>query len=790
MKPLTRCIILLGSWMLILLPKKLANACGFGVHAGEYRFWLLQPDIVNEPDLTPFFLSAGYLYNGDQNAAEEPSVAQNILDWHNVAGGFASKKDIDTILNLTSPSEFISDINVLKNKNTFCKWLLLPQNKPFYLYMLLSKKIEQFAANPDPWEEGQVPDKNIPKLIDEAILIYRDCKPGFLKLRAAYQIERLYFLNNQGEKGCKIYDSLIAPVKTNSWIKTAALYKTAGVLPIPTDKHNYILSKAFDRGGYNRTACLVKFVSSGFHATLPLAKNTHERNVITAMNLFNYSGRSLNQIEKIYNTEPNYKEVSFLLLREINKVEDWLITNKVTEFAPAVYNNDRSAYKDYNAVTNYANDKVYGKRLYSFLQKIITDGKRKDMALIYVYAAHLAALQGNNLAASNHIAAAKKMHHIKTNVKTQIRISDFLLHLQAAKVFTPKLENELMQILQMPDSELAIYDPIIMRNQLVLYTARKAMDKGQTARGILLLGKTNRAWGQLEIGSIKNIYQELEEKASPKHFLEIISLMNKKHKTQFENFITGKELGAPECYSYYFGENYTVSLDRNKILDCMATYYIKKNYLDSALKILSKLPDSLWKQEPYATCIAGNPFYLNVNNAHKVNPNEGMTCNKKEVVEEMLILQRKIEEEPSNAAEYNYQMANALYNMTYYGKNWLMMKQWWSSGETSSYSSTKQTAFNDLYFGCTRAKKYYLKAMEAATDKKLKALCCFMAGKCDENYRSYIWYAQQSGWDKKPFHDRQNPYLKQLGDETYYKEMVNECELYESYVIRYGQLKY
>jgi hypothetical protein len=790
MKPLTRSIVLFGSLLFVFLPKKITRACGFGIGSGEYRFWLLQPDIVNEPDLTPFFFSAGYLYNGDQNAAREPSDKQNILEWYNAANRTVLKNEIDTILNYTSPSNFISDLGILKDRNTFCKWLLRPENKEFYSYMVISKKIEQIAANPDPWEEGSEPDKNIPQLIQEANLLYRGCKNRFIRLRVAFQLERLYFLNNEGGKACNIYDSLIAPIKTNSWIKTAALYKTANRLPMATKQHDYILSKVFDKGGYHRTACLVKFNSATYKETLSLAKNLHERNVITAMALFNYSGRSLNEIEKIYLNEPKYKEIAFLLLREINKLEDWLVTNKVTEFAPAVYNNDRSHFKDYDAVVNYKNDKVYGEQLYSFLQKIIIDGQRKDLGLLNIYAAYLATLQKNNAAAATHLFAAKKARHTPANVKTQIKISSFLLHLQVAKKFTPRLEKELMQILHTHDSVLSIYDPTIMRNQLVLYTARKAMEKGEIARGILLLGKTNRAWGQLPIGNIKNIYQELEEKASSKDFNDIIALIDKKHKTEFENFITGKELGAPEYYSYYFGENYAVRLDKDKLLDCKATYYIKKDCLDSAIQILSLLPDSLWRQEPYVSCIAGNPFYLNVYCAHKVDAEEGMSCNKKEIVEEMLLLQRKIEEEPSKAAEYNYQLANAWYNMTYFGKNWLMMKQWWSVTETSSYSDTKQTAFNDLYFGCNQAKKYYLKAMDAATDKRLQALCCFMAGKCDENYRSYIWYAQQEGWDKKDFHKGKNPYLKQLGDDTYYKEMVGECELYESYSRKYGALTY
>jgi hypothetical protein len=52
----TKYIILFSSCILLLLPKKTAQACGFMVAPGEFRFWLMQPDLTNESDLTPFFL--------------------------------------------------------------------------------------------------------------------------------------------------------------------------------------------------------------------------------------------------------------------------------------------------------------------------------------------------------------------------------------------------------------------------------------------------------------------------------------------------------------------------------------------------------------------------------------------------------------------------------------------------------------------------------------------------------------------------------------------------------------
>src|SRR5687767_1696776 len=110
MRPLIRFTVCLSSLFLLLFPQKLAIACGFYVYPGEYRFWLLQPDLTNEKDLTPFFFSSGYLYNGDQYAGVETYKEENINDWHKAMKGGALRADIDSLLYHTDPQDYF-DVN-------------------------------------------------------------------------------------------------------------------------------------------------------------------------------------------------------------------------------------------------------------------------------------------------------------------------------------------------------------------------------------------------------------------------------------------------------------------------------------------------------------------------------------------------------------------------------------------------------------------------------------------------------------------------------------------------------
>ena len=56
--------------------------------------------------------------------------------------------------------------------------------------------------------------------------------------------------------------------------------------------------------------------------------------------------------------------------------------------------------------------------------------------------------------------------------------------------------------------------------------------------------------------------------------------------------------------------------------------------------------------------------------------------NKKQVIEEMIRLEQLTNANPQKAAVCYYQLANAWYNMSWYGKNWMMVRQWWSSNDT------------------------------------------------------------------------------------------------------------
>ncbi len=253
------------------------------------------------------------------------------------------------------------------------------------------------------------------------------------------------------------------------------------------------MSRVFDQSTFNRKYCLLDFGAASLQKILPLAANDHERTVLYAMRAFRDPGRTLHNIKFIYNREPGYKELSFLILREINKTEDWLLTNKVTGFGPASYNRFMIDYEP-DLKENYKRDIAYTRELYDFVKLMLAEGKCKDRALLHIYAAHLAFTQGLYNESRQYLSQAKRLPRLPANIKTQLLINDFLLTLEMDASFSKTSEHKLMQLLLASASTTGLHNPDLMRDQVILYTGRKLIQRGKGQKDCYYWAKPAGPW--------------------------------------------------------------------------------------------------------------------------------------------------------------------------------------------------------------------------------------------------------------------------------------------------------
>ena len=148
----------------------------------------------------------------------------------------------------------------------------------------------------------------------------------------------------------------------------------------------------------------------------------------------------------------------------------------------------------------------------------------------------------------------------------------------------------------------------------------------------------------------------------------------------------------------------------------------------------------------------------------------------------MLELEKELKTNPKNRAENYYVLANAYYNMTYFGNSWMLV---------DFYRSHISESYSPNYIDCSKAEDYYLKAMTISSDKEFQARCLFMAAKCEQNrfyidkgfFQGTIYYYPYD-CERNPHIKKENyrMYFKNPNDKysktDFYKEALKECKYF------------
>jgi hypothetical protein len=780
------------SAFIVLLPKHFSQACGFWAEPGTYRFWLLQPDITREPDLSPFYIATSYLYQSESMPAKEVYLELNIKEWLDVTNNAVLGTDIDSAMNYMAPEKVHHNWNDLVSKNTFLRWLDAPANSDYKDYFLLSKQTEEITGNPDPWGEAIFPLPATKDAVASFERLYKNTSSLFLKTRSAYQLIRLQLYSNNYRKLQEVYHNKLLPLHSDSWVMYAGMFQLART--VGNAESNYLLSRCFASGKFQRASCVMHFQTDHLKETLTLAKNNQERSQILTLFAIQEPGQVLTVLQQIDSLDPKNPSMPFLIAREINKLEDWLLTTSQADFlSPATreanwWNAESMDAFLASSRQNRSADQQYAQQLDQFIDHLDQADRYNRSALWLIYRAHLAWVKGKPAQSRELLASISTSKNLPVQQKSQLAIMRYLLNLENG--WSPQNENQFMRLLKASEKSLGLHDAKKMKNQLILYTARKLMRQGNNPMGLLLLSKTNRTFGESGTGwDYKDVYEEMSDRANGSDYSEMISIMKKQFKSPFEAFITNKWIRYPEDEYYWYEESYRDSLSVYKLINLQSSWYLRQHQLPAALKVLEQIPDTMWAHWPESDYVGCDPVFLNIYHPHKNDPLEDRNMNKKEVIKEMIRLEALAKKNPKSAAEYYFQLANCWYNLSYHGKNWILTKTWWRYDELDLYPSeprVKRSMFHDDYFGCKQASIYYTMAMNLARDKNLRAFSYFMVRQCHKNMLNYRMNTSEgkniSATTKKQL-QKINPKLNV--DTALVGTLIRECETYQSFVKQY-----
>lgn len=734
------------SSLLLVLSFQVSLACGWSVSPETSRLALFKAQREGFFKLTPFYYSADYYYSTNTVSGVDQEL--NCLEWKKKLGNSIDPKDVHTILYETDSEQFENafeskSLKKVFGKNTFIEALLLSKNKAFLNYIVFAKKLEYNSYVDVKWESwdqiGYGSKDHKPADLEDFEKKIKTTKDPFLKQRYAFLILRYSFYAQDKNEVIRLYDTYFTENKNTILKPWALYYKALCIDNFPLQ--NYLLSKVFASCEEKSFAVLQHYNWKLTTETLALAQNDEERSVILSIESFRNPAPDLKTIEDVYKLSPNSINLSFLIGREINKLEDWIFTPQYTNNgSPSVTFQGTDWYEDYaKAKEENLNKDILNLRALEYFLISIREqsfGEQKD----YITAA-IAQL----CFMDDQIDEGKKYTNMisdKANASIQMQknIQLALVSLKQDDLKSEKVQNQLFQYFDSVEN-LVETDNGLFKNLYSLYRIASAdfAKKGDRVIAGLLMMKSDlknegEYSGYYNRPYFYNYIGYFDRTATVEDVDRLMALQEKKDKTPFEKYI---------CSG-------TIAPNINYYKDLKGTIAFRNNNLELAYETFSSMPKDFWeKNYSYKDYLNENPFSPKILQSDKERKFD-YRFNKTDFIAKLIELKKQ------NTASSNLQLAHAYFNVSYLGNSWMMVAYDWTSGESyvdyvyGDNTEIEKTYQKGNYYSLTMAKMYYEKALKMSKNNNEKALASLMIFECNY-YNHYANIISAEEEEKNPF---------------------------------------
>ncbi|HEY4785896.1 MAG TPA: hypothetical protein VIH57_07595 [Bacteroidales bacterium] len=710
------------------------------------------PETSHIKEAKPFFRSLNKFYGDERFETTKNNFDSiNIVEWRDFFGGKISRADMKFLVYQSRIGEIDSLIFYLKD-NKFPALSYLRYNslysitdkavaKEFLYYLGFAKRCEPFATYTPEWWDNDAKSKDprnntVPmlKFIEGGSKALANVKSDFIRQRYIFQITRLYF--NAGEySNCVTYYNAHADAfTTENTVKYRTMGYAAGAYYQLKNysQANYLYALAYDKCSEMKISSFLSFhpqEESDWDGSLQLAKNTREKEAL--WHLLGIYADPLRAMKEIYKMDPKSDLLDVLLVRAVNIAEE--------SFLPG--QGYFSEKKDSGYVIK---SKEVDNELLSFLSAI-ADKKNTnkpylwDLTTGYLYIAANDFKQGEK-----YLKNAEKEAREDALVSEQIRAFRLVSKIEQYGKPTEQEEAELARELKwLRDGK---HEEGLRYNEICSWALHRLSEKYRTFE--------NTVKAQcLDYTVDKEFYNDQDKMSA------LISLMDKPTKSEFERFIlTVHPYSRADLFEY-------------QAIDLIYQYKFRE-----ALDMFDQCKGSGDGK------LLADPFIIHINDCHDCDHQSGVGdgYTKYSFVKRMTELQEFSSGDSKKLAQNYFQLANGLYNMTYFGNARLVYDTKLIDHYTVDFDyDTDRKQLMDAIYNCTKAEEYYRKAMELSIDNEFKAKCCFMAAKCEQN----AYYCSSAFNYKMPVHS--GKYFKQLQENfpktSYYREVLKECGYFSIY---------
>jgi hypothetical protein len=765
---ITACI----SGALLSFPQNIIG-CGGETDPYDYYISFFNQHISTNKTYQPFYYTNSYfLYDKD-----EPTPVSTLLakEWSEYCGNGVTEKDALQFVNkyalkdVTSLYYGIEKKTPLKlpdsvKRNSMTNYFVKNNDAEALGYIMYAKQIEPYVYSESEWDGPKKDEAKVTKLIKNGLQLYNAAKKDIFKLKYGYQILRLNHYSGNYANTIVEYENLIANNTTKSVLQPLCLSLKAGALFKTGNKKlaAYLFSKAYAMSEAKRISNYLGFTwsikrESDKKEYLAQCKTDEEKaNMLTLFSL-NTVDNDVATVNDIFKLSPANDALEVLAVREINKLEERLLTPTLQQEKGL-----KNIYISYNdnvdSIMNLAKQDAI--QLTKLLHTISESKATSNKALFETGAAYTSYMLRDFSSAKKYLANAKQLNP-NSNVSDQWALTNLLLTINEKDKIDAAFEEQILPSIQWLLQKVKTEKPIntsnswsdinpwkqFYRNLFNTILAPRYKKQGDVYKETLAYGAADKIYNNFYAFGENGGIDFLRNKLSVADVEKLYSLLNGKQ-NKFEQFVIN---------------NNTIQL--STVVDFAGTAYLREGNYTKAIEWL--------KKSPSATVVHKNPFVDLLYDLEEQLPTEKkFNITKLAFAQEMLRLQGLAKTDKANAAKHLYKMALGLYNTTYYGHTWELV-QYYRSGSDGYYMPDNATAFEKEYYGCYASHNNFKAAMEASNNKEFKARCLFMMGKCSQKIIRQPQYNDFPG-NYDAYDKAQAAYLHTFKNNVYFPQFVKE----------------
>ncbi|MBN2664119.1 MAG: hypothetical protein JXR68_10760 [Bacteroidales bacterium] len=713
-------------WVLVV-------SCGPGPYFDETRIQLYHSSIKISKSLYPFFYSP-YILNSNFSEFDLESYYlpyENIEEWNIYAGGgFDLQVIYDFIYN--TPTEKLLDADNFDNvKNPFAKKLLLNNNENAVRYLGFAKNVEKELNNWVRWDQVfDVPQIN--KLIERAKKIILVTDDIFLKQRYAYQIIVMYRYLNDYAEAIDFYNEQFQNISPNDesiikyWALSHVAYCKTKTSDSPKEAQKDFLTVFYNvdlKKKYIFQVIDLNFIQAFFDEL-----DEQQKYAYLVLEQLKNPGKSLKYLPKISDIDAENQLFILLMNREVNKIDDWILSQAYFDF----YYSNNSSIKD---------DSIYLIKFTEYTKKIMQNSSNDKKQMWKLMLAHLYYLQNDELNAENFINQIDTNLLDDTETKLQFHIDRLLISSIKYDQYNSNMAEALYTDLNFILSD-TLYD--FSQSKLLqsvfksLYNRFLSIGNHEIAAVVMAFVESSYfgySYSWWSINSPKLFLDKYANFTQVKQFMDIVSVTGTNN---FEKLLL---------------KNYKNEYNDNEFYDLLGTIKLREGDLQSALENYKKVNLNFYDDYPYSSFLGTDPYKNKfVTNYYDMIDEK---YNQKAYFVQTLIDKTNQYNITTGVEKANIalELANAYFNMSYFGQNWLYDCYGWSVYGENLYYSEFNTEVNQNYKTCSTAFEYYDAAINLFRKKRDKALAYYLAASVYTKVYSYdpdnYWYYSYNRYNNK-----------------------------------------